>query len=793
MKLRIEYLLIFFVSSIVIINQVCLIQIFAYQQYYHFASIIISLALVGFGLSGFIIKYFLPSINYNLQNFTLLTLETTALIIPLSFVIDQNVIGGFDSFLIFYDSFQLLKFFLTAFTYCLQFTSLAVLIGSLFYVYFESINKMYFFNLIGSAFGGLIVIQLLWYLNPEEIYLLTGLLISGLILIYVLYNRIKMNVTQIILLALSLVFLSFTFFQRNELKISQFKSIYRTLNYLGTKKIQELKSPYGRIEIVESQALRTSPGLSLSSLENIPSGKEIFINGDPYGLILEANKIDELEFLKHSTLYLPYHVKQNTRVLILHPSGNLEIFRSLVGNAKKIYVTEINPLVKEIIIKSIDSPKNDRFTLIQSDPRNFVESTSEKFDIIFYPVVQSSGFYSGLYSLQETYFLTQESFQKYLDRLKEGGYLTISTNFDYPLRSFARLINLFTNLIKSDRNQSGLQLVVINNWNTITSLLKKGNFTNEELKEINKFCENNQFDILIFPDSTNLKRNYFHKIFDSLDLAAIDSIYSKNQEFTKKYLFKIDPPDDNQPYFFNFIRFNSIQHYLKNITLQKLTYFELGYFIYLTIYLVVVLILILIIALTFVKIKISKKLKFNTFLYFSTIGFSYMIIELSLIQRNVLYLSSDIYSITFVISLLLFSTGIGSLIAAGVKLSIQKILKIFMLISLVIILILAIYSQNLEAALISKSYLKYLVLGGIILLTGIVLGFPFPIGITFFSKEDKNIVPLAWAANGGFSVLGSMSAVILNMNFGFNFTLASSAILYFILGLIFYFVITKKN
>ncbi len=793
MKLKLEYLLIFLVSSIVIINQVCLIQIFAYQQYYHFASIIISLALVGFGLSGFIIKSFLPYINYNLENFTLLTLETTALIIPFSFVIDQNVIGGFDSFLIFYDSVQLLKFFLTAFTYCLQFTSLAILIGLLFYVYFESINKMYFCNLIGSAFGGLIVIQLLWYLNPEEIYSLTGLLISGLILIYILYNRIKMNAAHFILLALPLVFFSFTYFQKNELKISQFKSIYRTLNYLGTRKIQELKSPYGRIEIIESQALRTSPGLSLSSFDNIPSGKEIFVNGDSYGLILESNKTDELEFLKHSTLYLPYQIKQNAKVLILNSSGNLEIFRSLVGNAKKIYVTEINPVVKEIINKSIDSSHIDKLTLIQSDPRNFIESTSEKFDIIFYPVVQSSGFYSGLYSLQETYFLTQESFQKYLDRLKEEGFLTISTHFDYPLRSSARLINLFTNLINSEKKQSELQLVVINNWNTITCLLKKGNFTEEDLDEINKFCENNQFDILTFPDSTNLRRNHFHKIFDSLDLDAIDNIYSNNKEFTKEYPFKIDPPDDNQPYFFNFIRLNLIHHYLTNISLQKLTYFELGYFIYMIIYSVVIVILILIITLTFVKIKISKRLKFNTFLYFSTIGFSYMLIELSLIQRNVLYLSSDIYSITFVISLLLFSTGIGSLIATSAKLSNQKILKIFLVISFVIILILSIYSQILEPALISKSYLKYLILGGIILLIGIVLGFLFPVGITYFSKEDKNIVPLAWAANGSFSVLGSMSAVILNMNFGFKFTLASSAILYFVFGLIFYSVITRKN
>lgn len=793
MKLRIEFFIIFIISSIVIINQICLIQIFAYEQYYHFASVIISLALIGFGLSGYILKKFIHYIDAKPKNFILTILELTALSIPLSLILDKTIIKGFDSFLIFYDSNQLLKFFLTAFIYCIQFTFLAVLIGSLFYVYLHLVSRLYFFNLFGSAIGGLTVLQLLWDFSPELIYSYTSIAILCTILVYYFSTNLKITHSHLILLILSMILIGFIHFTPVELKISQFKSLYRSLNFLESKKVKELKSPYGKIEIVQSSALRTSPGLSLNSIEYIPSGDEIFINADSYGIILKNKEENELEFLKHSTLFLPYQISKNTKVLILQPSGNLEILRGLIGEAKQIYVTELNPLINEIIISSIEETQKRKITLIRSDPRNFIEITDEKFDLIFYPVIQSTGFYSGLYSLQETYFLTKEAFQKYFKKLKDGGYLSFSTNFDYPLRSSTRLINLFVNLALSQNYGKKLEVIVINNWNTITCLLKKGNFTQSELDSIISFCRENQFDILIFPDSTKMTRNFNHKIFDSFDLATIDSILSNSQNFNDEYLFKINPPDDNQPYFFNFIKLTSLKNYLERFSFQRLTYFELGYFIYLIIFVIVGLALGLIVIFTILKINLPCQFKSIIFLYFSLIGFAYMIIELSLIQKNILYLSSDTYAITFVISLLLFSTGIGSLVSSRLKISAPKILALISIISLIILFVLFLYDKLFEPDLISKTDIKYIILGLTIFVLGFFMGFPFPLGISFFGGIYSNAIPLAWAINGSFSVLGSMSAIIFHLNAGFRFVMGLSAVLYFLAGLIFYFAIVKKN
>jgi hypothetical protein len=51
---------------------------------------------------------------------------------------------------------------------------------------------------------------------------------------------------------------------------------------------------------------------------------------------------------------------------------------------------------------------------------------------------------------------------------------------------------------------------------------------------------------------------------------------------------------------------------------------------------------------------------------------------------------------------------------------------------------------------------------------GFVLGMPFPTGLRIVASEAPLLVPWAWGVNGFFTVIGSVSAMILGMAVGFT-------------------------
>jgi len=61
---------------------------------------------------------------------------------------------------------------------------------------------------------------------------------------------------------------------------------------------------------------------------------------------------------------------------------------------------------------------------------------------------------------------------------------------------------------------------------------------------------------------------------------------------------------------------------------------------------------------------------------------------------------------------------------------------------------------------------------------GILLGMPFPTALRIVSETSSSLVPWSWGVNGFFTVIGTISAQILAMTFGFRFVLLCGAICY---------------
>ena len=174
--------------------------------------------------------------------------------------------------------------------------------------------------------------------------------------------------------------------------------------------------------------------------------------------------------------------------------------------------------------------------------------------------------------------------------------------------------------------------------------------------------------------------------------------------------------------------------------------------------------------------------------YFSLIGFGFITVEIILIKIFQLLLGNPAYSISVIIFSLLVSSGIGSLLSSRINRLFKN--KTILILSLFIMTVLLIYSLFLFPII---SSLIHLSLGMRILLSLIlisILGFPmgtfFPTGLKFFSESNKNIIGWAWGANSFATVFGSVTTVIVAINWNFGLSLVLAAVSYLLAGLIFY-------
>jgi len=70
------------------------------------------------------------------------------------------------------------------------------------------------------------------------------------------------------------------------------------------------------------------------------------------------------------------------------------------------------------------------------------------------------------------------------------------------------------------------------------------------------------------------------------------------------------------------------------------------------------------------------------------------------------------------------------------------------------------------------------VLAAVIFPLGVLMGMPFPAGIRLLGRTDPHLVPWAWGINGCASVVASILAAMLALEWGFSAVLLAAAMAY---------------
>src|SRR3989338_2990299 len=774
------YPCIFFVSMATLAYEVALTRIFSIALWYHFAFMVVSIAMLGIAVSGtFTSLYPEAKRPEKIGRYALFL----SIAIIVGYIIANHI--AFDPIKLSWDRKQALYIAAYYLVLGIPFFFSGLIILTAMEHLPEKAGWIYFFDLFGAAAGSVFILFILSAFDEKGSIIAVSLmpLIGGFLLAIGEKRRLLSIAISLfaVLIAIVYIYKPSIF----DIKISPYKGVMTALKYPGAEHINTFRGPSSRIDIIKSPAIRYAPGLSLKYRDELPAQMGIAVDGGDLNAVTEFNgDIKTLPFIDFLPSSLPYVIGNNSSVLILEPKGGLPVLTALYYSSKHIDKLEHDP----IILKAIGKAFSDFSGGIYNDNtftglgRTWLK-TKGYYDIIDINLTSILPWESGSYGLSEDFRLTKEAFLDYYRHLKGGGRLSMTLYFLPParmeLRLFSTIIAAMEDLGIKDAYR---HIAAIRSWNTVTILLKKDALNTLDIAGVKRFARERGFDLVYYPGIKSSETNTFSKLPTNDYFKVVSKMMSpfERESLIKEYIFDISPATDEKPFFHHFLKMRNF------IVTYKLAGSKWQYFIEEGYLIPIILVQAVLISLLLIILPLLKKGRHGIhssqiFIYFSSIGLAYMFLEIALIQRFILYLDHPIYSVIVVIATILLSSSIGSLVSQ--KISIDK--KWNGRVILLLVLLNVAYSICLKyivAETLGWEFQQRIVFS-IALLTplGFLIGMPFPMGIRYLAAiKGKELIHWAWGINGAFSVVGSITAALLALGIGLSGVLYTASFLYVI-------------
>jgi hypothetical protein len=771
------YIGIFLISLATLVNEIALTRIFSVTLWYHFAFMVVSIALFGFGASGAfltIFRGFLKKDKKKVTTFLALSFSITSVasILVVSrisldpFQITSNYVNILN--LLIYYLVLAIPFFMSGLCICFLINSFPMKAG-----------KIYFFNLAGSGVGCFAAIFMIPLFTTAGVVVAAAMLILLAAFLFNFNSSKKVNLLIIGILALYFLLMNnlnavFNF------KIANSKALSRELYELKNKPLFTKYNAFSRLDVLEAKNEFYAPGLSIKyPFISFPKQTFIFIDADAVATITQVEKKEGgTQFFKYIPSSMAYRLKKHPTVCIIGAGGGFDVLTALsTSEPKHITAIEINPDISKIVRHNFNQYSGSIYdlpnvSLQDAEGRSFIRNSQEHFDIIQLTLVDTwAAASTGAYTLSENYLYTEEAFRDYINHLAPDGILTITRWLLIPPKENLRIAAMaFSALEKTGISNPRNNIVFVQSGNVATLLLKKTAFDRSEIEGIEKLCEESGFGILYAPHIAG--SNIFYALLNCKDKDLFYALYP----------FNIEPSTDDKPFFFHYYSWKNIEisklFQLSSIDRNNISYSIL---LFLLIQAVILSGIFILGPLVFLKRSSSVKISSggNFLLYFSCLGIGFMFVEITLIQKFILFLGHPIYSLSVVLFSLLVSAGLGSLYTERIKQNHIQKLKLILGILVAFLFIYMIFLAKLSQIFLGWHLVARCIISILALVPlGFFMGMPFPLGIRLLAEIDSKLIPWVWGVNSCFSVTSSVLSVIIAMSLGFSAVLKCASIAY---------------
>jgi len=780
-------LTILLVSAMALSYEILLMRLFAIVQYHHFAYMVISIGLLGYGASGTFLVFFRQRF---LQRFSA-ALIGNILLFGIAAV--ACYLGGqhllFNPDEIFWDNRQWLKLFGLYILLAMPFFFAANCIALAFSRFRQSISEIYAADLVGAGLGSVLVIGLLFVLFAHKVLLLLGSMIFVVGAVAWLELRQQPRWPALLFIGAAAVFALLPA-AWTEPAISPYKGLSQQMRIQGSWIVEEKSSPLALLTVVENSLvpLRYAPGLSLTAESEPPAQVGIFMDGDSLNVITRfpGDRAD-LAYLDKLATALPYHLCGPRDILVLGAGGGSDILQALYFNTPNITAVELNPQVVQLVRERAEFSGHlfdrENVRLHTGEARSFVSGSSQEFDLIQVPMLDSySSSAAGLYALNENYLYTVEAVQEYFNHLAPAGYLGMSRWVKLPPRDTLKLFATAVEALKGLGIEAyANHLVMIRSWQSAFLLVKKSPFSRDEISLVKNFCRERLFDLVYYPGMERQEANRYNILHQPYFYDGAASLLGEDSAgFIARYKFNIRPGTDDRPYFANYFKWQALREILKLRGQGGMVLLESGYLV-LVITLVqaiaasLVLVLLPVVARPYEPVPEAGWSRARIAAYFLAIGLGFLFLEIAFMQKFILYLGHPLYAAAVVLAVFLVFAGMGSQYGKAKKIHVKWPVAGIIIMGAVDLLVANLLFDAFNwLPLFLKIPLAVLMLGPL----AFCMGMPFPLALTGVGADVPDQIPWAWAVNGCASVIAAVLAALLAVHFGFTAVVVAALVLY---------------
>jgi hypothetical protein len=745
-------------SLATLLLELALTRVFSVVYFYHFAFLAISIALFGLGAGGvfsYVVAGWPGSLHGKLGGLAIA--NALAIVLCLAFLLNPG--GKMDT------PSMMLAYFVAAVPFVLSGTILSLAIAETI----KRVDRVYFYDLLGAASGCAALVPLLKWVGGPNTILIAAVLFAVSAAIWFHIARASRGRILAVLLGLLLVGL-ITFNAKKSLidvKIAKGVPI----------KDEEFVSwnEFSRI------ALKPEPGSNMKSIV-IDADAATGVARFDFAHLTPGQKSD----LSYGGPGFAYLLRPGAKTLIIGPGGGWDVSRALASGSTDITGVEINPIIADVIMRKRFPEYSNRLYFrpevnIQiEDGRSFVRRSTQRYQVLQATLVDTwASTAAGAFALSENNLYTTNAFVDYLSHLTDDGVMSFTRwGFDPPRESLRVVALARLALEQLGQTDAARHIAVVREHlqqlkgfgAQDTILIARRAFTDADLDVLRKSVETAKMEAVYLPGT--MHDTPFRTLLET----------NSPNRFFESYQFDVRPVSDDRPFFFYTVQPRDLWQFVLHASRDSEDY-KVNNALPVLFGLVAISIVATVVILSLPPLILRQSLPRapgakRALLYFLFIGAGYILIQVALIQKFVLFLGHPTYALTVIIFSMLLSSGLGSFVSKRVIGHVVSLPAVLVFVTGAVLLLSFVVGPINESGVALPLALKILIAVALISPVGFAMGMPFPTGLTLLEKIMPPAVRWAWSVNAASSVLGSAAAMFLAIYIGLKLTLCIGGLFY---------------
>lgn len=776
-------------SGSMIALEVVFTRVFSITIWYHFAYLVIGIALLGYGAAGTYLAMFNSKNKLDINKLPAFVFILGLLITVNLFVILQIRIDPLGGKAALMNAVLGLGFyFITVFSI---FFLGGLIIVFIFNTWNQQTYRLYFADLLGASLGTLVVTWLVRSLGGINaiLALATIILFVGIMFSSLLSPRWRVG-----FMLASIGCGGFLFYlmmtQQVQLPVAHSKELWGAMKAVGVDKPEYTRwNPVARVDVLPPIEFNESfqwiifGGLSANAFEVQGTGQHLMrfvtLDGTSITAMHEFNgDLSKYNFLNQTIVNAPYLlIPEQPSVLLIGVGGGLDILLARTHHANHITAVELNSDVVNLLEGPYadfsghlaDDPKTD---IVVAEGRSYLLSEQKKYDLIQGIGVDNfAALNGGAYVLSESYLYTVDAMESIINHLSDDGVYSWTRFINDPPRETLRLSGLAAEALRRNGVTKPYEhIAIISNENNDsgTLLVSRLPMDYDKVQFLRNWASENRFNILQDPyiDTNTVYAEYLRS--------------DNPRKFETEYPYNISPVTDDNPFFYNYFKWSNLivqggesgdlntRLPIGNLVLLALLGFSS----------VAAVIFIVFPLMKYRRESLRVPNSFSKLGYFSMLGLGYIFVEIIFIQRFTLFVGYPTRAITTTIFAMLFFSSLGSLMAKSFCHSILDHRRILLILCALILAYIIGLKMVINTLLGLSDITRILLTVILIAPVGFLMGMPFPIGLDKISSQRMGLLPWVWGVNGVFSVMGTALVPFISMQVNFTFSLICANLFY---------------